>query len=86
MDRLKRYRKTIDKIDRKIVKFLAKRLEIVKKIGAYKRIKKLPVFNKQRESEVLSKVKIASRKHKTDDRFVKEVFKAVISESKRLEK
>jgi chorismate mutase len=85
MDRLKRYRKKVDRIDRKIVKFLAKRLELVKKIGAYKKIKKLPVFNKKREQEVFSNVQSSSKKYRTDDRFMKEVFKAVISESKKRE-
>jgi chorismate mutase len=86
MDRLKRYRKTIDKIDRKIVKFLARRLEIVKKIGAYKKIKKLPVFNKQRENDVLSKVKSTAKKHNSDDKFMNEVYKAILEKSRKLEK
>ena len=86
MDRLKRYRKTIDKIDRRIVKFLARRLEIVRKIGAYKKIKKLPVFNKQRENDVLKNVKTASKKHKTDDKFMNEVYKAILEKSRKLEK
>ena len=49
MDKLIAYRNKIDKVDNKIIKLLVKRRILVKKIGAYKKINGIKIFDKKRE-------------------------------------
>lgn len=51
---LEKYRAEIDKVDTEIIQRLAKRFEIVKKIGEYKKKHNLPALDKKRWQEVLS--------------------------------
>ena len=49
-------RKNIDEIDRDIVFLLRKRMETAAKIGEYKKEKKLPVYDAEREHQLISRV------------------------------
>lgn len=49
------YRKKIDEIDREITRLFEERMDIVIKVGEYKKQNNLPVFNKTREDEVIKK-------------------------------
>lgn len=53
MDDLPQLRKKIDHIDDAIVTLLAKRFAIVKTIGKYKKLHKLPAFDIVRRKKVL---------------------------------
>jgi Chorismate mutase len=53
MELLDKYRKQIDKIDKKIIDYLAKRYQVVKKVGVFKKKKGLKPFDKKRFQEVL---------------------------------
>ena len=64
---LKKLRNEIDKIDRKIIKLLEKRILIAKNIGFLKEKKKLPLTDIKREEEILNKLKIL-----TNDILLKE--------------
>lgn len=70
---LQKYRKKIDKIDKKLQKHLGKRELLVKKIGELKKENKIGVTEKTREKEVLSKIKSS---------YVKKIFKSIIKISK----
>jgi chorismate mutase len=76
---IEKLRKQINQIDKIIANYLLKRAKIVKKIRNYKKKNNLPVTNKKREIEILKK---AGKKGK----YVKEIFKKIISESKKLQK
>lgn len=49
------YRNRIDEIDREITKLFEERMDTVIKIGEYKRVNNLPIFNRDREDEVIEK-------------------------------
>ena len=51
-------RKDIDKLDDEIVELLRKRIEIVKKIGEIKKEKGIPMRDKQREAEIIERLKL----------------------------
>jgi chorismate mutase len=51
---LEALRAEIDECDRKIIRLLARRLDAVQKIGQYKKIHKLPVFDEAREAKLLA--------------------------------
>lgn len=51
------YREEIDSIDTRLLALLAKREEIVKNIGRYKKQNNLPALNPQRKQQVTEKFK-----------------------------
>lgn len=51
------YRNQIENIDLEILKLLKERLFIVSKIGEIKKTNNIPIFNKEREDEVVTKLK-----------------------------
>lgn len=85
-DKLKDFRKNIDKIDGEILKLLADRFNIVKKIGKYKKFNGVKIFDKERENQILNKIKIESRKYKTNEKYIEKIFKSIIKNSKEIQK
>ncbi|GAA0076852.1 prephenate dehydratase [Clostridium sp. CTA-5] len=55
MEGLDDYRKSIDEIDKEIIELFEKRMDVVLKVGEYKKKNNLPIFNKQREDQVIEK-------------------------------
>lgn len=55
MDELNSLRSEIDAIDEKLVKLFEKRMAIVLKVAKYKKKNNIPVFHKDRETEVIKK-------------------------------
>ncbi|MBT3865142.1 chorismate mutase [Candidatus Peregrinibacteria bacterium] len=74
---LKKLRKKISKLDLKIQKHLKKRSKIVEEISQIKKKYSLPIEDKEREQEILSKM---------DNKYVKKVFEEIIRLSKELQK
>lgn len=59
-DKLEKWRKQIDTIDEKILIFLAQRVEIIQKIGKFKKENKISALDKKRWEDILnSKLKKA---------------------------
>ncbi|MPQ44588.1 prephenate dehydratase [Clostridium tarantellae] len=52
---LNKCREKIDEIDKELIRLFEERMEIVLKVAKYKQEKKLPVFNKKREEQVIIK-------------------------------
>jgi len=55
MEGLDDYRKSIDELDKKITELFEKRMDLVLKVGDYKKKNDLPIFNENREKEVIEK-------------------------------
>lgn len=55
MEYLKELRNQIDNIDKEMVELFEKRMEVVLNVAKYKMENNLPILNKGREEEVLSK-------------------------------
>lgn len=55
MTEIEEYRKKIDEIDQQLTQLFEQRMETVKKVGQYKKAKHLPIYNENREAEVISK-------------------------------
>lgn len=70
-------RNKIDQIDKKILKLLSQRKDIVVIIGEIKRLNKLGITDKKREKQILEHTK---------SHFEKEILKKIIEESKKLQK
>ncbi len=83
MDKLEPYRKKIDGIDEDIVKFLLLRFDAVNQISKIKKSDKNKIIDKKREVEVLRNIKKNSKHH---EKFISDIFKRIISYSKKIQK
>ncbi len=80
---IKKFREKIDIIDKKIIRLLEKRFEIVKKIGVSKKKLKLPLTDKKREREILNKI---SKISTTYSNQIKHIYTEIIKLSKKIER
>lgn len=81
---LESLRAEIDECDKQIIAFLARRFELVRKIGMYKAIHNLPVVDEARETELLSdRVRRASG---GGNYAVENIFKLIMGESRLIQK
>lgn len=76
MNDISTLRKKIDKLDEQIIKMLRKRAELVKAIGKIKKTKNEKISDKERENEILEKMK---------NEYEKNIYKTIIKESKKLQ-
>jgi len=86
MDPLKDVRKKISTIDIKIIALLAKRKNLVSKVGRIKKKHSISITDKLRESTILKKYSSLAKKKGLDSKLVQKIFKSLISYSKSIEK
>ena len=77
---LMRMRKKIDLIDESLMSLLNKRASIAKAIGKIKLKESLPIQNKEREEEILSKAERFDNSN-----FISSVFTKIIKESRKIQ-
>jgi chorismate mutase len=83
---LEKFRKEIEKTNLQILRLLAKRNKISKKIGEYKKKNKIPITDKKQEKKVFAKIKVQSKRLGLNQRFTKDVFKKIVKESKKVQR
>lgn len=54
MNELEKYRKEIDEIDKQLIDLFEKRMNISAKVAEYKKENNLPIYNGERESQVIT--------------------------------
>lgn len=77
---LEKYRNDIDKIDNDISRLLAERIDVCLKIAEYKKANNIPIFNSNREQDVLDKV--CKEKTETQKRYIIPIYKEMMKVSK----
>lgn len=80
---MKKYREGIDRIDRQLIKLLEERFELVEKIGIKKKELGLPVVDRKREKEIISKRQEQSSSLSRG--FVSKLFRMIFREAYRKE-
>lgn len=80
---LKKCRREIDQLDSGIVKLIARRFALVRKIGTLKKQSGLQIRNKQRESEIIDKLAAGSGFRRA---FIKQLYRTIFEEAYRIEK
>lgn len=75
-------RKEIDNIDNSIIELLSKRKGIVKKIAGIKRQENKSIIDKEREQEIIHRLKKLSKKNGMDENFIESVYKIIINNSR----
>ena len=54
MNELEKCRKEIDEIDKQLMELFERRLDVAARVAEYKAENKLPIYNGERESQVIS--------------------------------
>ena len=70
-------RKEIDLIDSEIVNLIAKRIEIVKKVGQFKKENNIPVVDNSRFEKVLNKVGELAEKNNISKKFMQDIYNKI---------
>lgn len=81
--KLEALRSAISRIDARIFRLFKKRFEIVKKIGRLKKSNHMPIKDKKREKELISKM---SKRHKLALPFVESIYKTIFRQSINIQK
>ena len=85
MNMLEELRTQIDQLDKEIIEKIAERQNIVEKVSAFKLENNIQVFDAKRE-DYLEKYHIElSTKYNVSIEFIKELFKLIMDESKRIQ-
>jgi monofunctional chorismate mutase len=83
---IKDLRKEIDKVDKKIISLISKRLKLAEKIGKEKKKLSLTIKDKKREEEILKNLLREADKNKISKELIKRLFKEIILESRKIQK
>jgi chorismate mutase len=83
MSTIKELRSKVNKVDAAIIKKLATRTKLIKKIGALKTKSGKKITDKKREQELMQFYQQISLDYQLDPIFIKKLFKLIIAESRR---
>jgi len=84
MESLDDYRKSIDELDKEITELFEKRMDLVLKVGDYKKKNNLPIFNENREKEVIEK-NLGYLGNKDYSEVIRKFYTKIMEISKELE-
>lgn len=85
-DELEIWRKQIDIIDEKILRLLAKRVKVIKKIGLYKSRHNLPVLDQARWNQVLNSNLKKAQSLNLSRNFIRKILNIIHNYSLSIEK
>ncbi len=85
-DQLEDWRKQIDQLDEDVLNLLAKRIEIVRKIGRFKKEQNIPTFDKDRWNKVLTSMLSKSEELGLSKDFTKKLFNLIHKYSVKIQK
>ena len=79
---LEKQRQRIDWIDRRIVGLLSERMRAAADAGRLKKGKGLKITDRQRENEVIKRVRSAAKDEGLDEGFAESIFSIIIKQSR----
>lgn len=82
MMELEELRKEIDRIDDEIIMLLSKRKTLVKDIAVLKKTKNAPVFDKEREAQLITRLKKKAKENGLDEDFISRLYDYILKNSK----
>ncbi len=85
MEEIYKLRQAIDQIDSKLLKLLNDRSTLALKIGEIKKIHKIPVYDPEREKQILERL-ISENAGPLDKHAVIRLFERIIDEARSLER
>ncbi len=81
---LNKYRKQIDKIDKKIIKLFEKRMDIARHVGEYKKEQNIEILDKEREKEIIN-TRTSQIRNPEYREYAKEFFNNLMCISKEMQ-
>jgi chorismate mutase len=81
---LEKLREAIDRVDAEILDLVAQRIALVLQIAEHKRARLLPVYDPDRERNVIQRLIGLAPVH-LDAQLVRRIFERIIDESRRVE-
>ena len=81
---LEKLREAIDRVDTEILDLVARRIGLVLQIAEHKRARLLPVYDPDRERDVINRLIGLAPPH-LDPQLVRRIFERIIDESRRIE-
>jgi len=75
-------RKEIDKIDDNIIELLAKRKNLIKEIASIKKELNKPIIDKEREQEIMERLKKISKEKELDENFISSIYEIIVKNSR----
>lgn len=82
---LSEFRTNIDECDRQLISILAKRMDIVSRIGAYKQAHDLTILQSQRYTDIIKTLQEHSEARGLSKDFIKSLFETIHTESIRIQ-
>lgn len=82
---LQTYRDQIDELDTQLLELISKRLEVVQKVGEYKKQNNLPVIDRSREEALLDKLEEKGKKHNIPRSLIEGLWKQLFQAAYKLE-
>jgi monofunctional chorismate mutase len=77
-------RRGIDSVDQQILKLLHERIRLVMLVGQYKRERNIPVYDPERERQLLDRLSRAAEAP-LDAPTIRRIFERLVDESRRIE-
>lgn len=84
--KLEEIRKKLDKIDKSIVRLVAKRLSYMPYVAKYKKEHDLPIYDASREKKVIKSRKMLAQKLNINPNLIEKIFIAIMKESRDIQK
>ena len=78
-------RNELDKLDNELMSVLAKRMDLVLEVAAYKEKNNLPLCQQKRENEIFEAKRALARKYGLNEKLVEDLFKRIIKDSIRIQ-
>ena len=85
-EELGEWRKQIDEINFKIIDLIKERTKLVKKIGEYKKKRKIPITDSKREEEIFKKINELAEEKGLNKEFVRKLFQQIIKQARKEER
>lgn len=85
MEKIKKIREHIDRIDIVIITALAERMSLMPEIADYKKESNLPIFDEKREQQIMKRLQKMAKEQGLDESFVEEIFLSIFNEAKRIQ-
>lgn len=77
MDELLKLRDKIDSVDENILELLSERMELVKKVGEYKKKNNKTIVDKKRESEKIDRLEAEGKKYGINRTMIEKIWKTL---------
>ena len=77
---LSEFRRSIDNIDAALIYMLAERFKITQKIGIYKKTKRMPPADPDREKEQIARLRVLAKAAELEPEFAEKFLNFIVTE------